>query len=927
VFHNAYVLAWCVSVSLAGALYDFGRVAEGPDPALARATYGALESLGERRAVPLWSAMARERMAVPLVRTGSWDELEERAPALLDDVRYLPPTQAARLLDMLGSLACARQDWPAARERKLRAAARAEGLSDSHRVYYGARAAHVLARMGHSAEAWAALEPLLEIADGGGLHPVAAGRAQLIAGMVLFDLGRLREARSRVEGLLATGTAGEDQRLEAEQILCDLDAAQGDLPSLERRLQELLSGSGRGPDPDGAAALHCQGRLSLLEGDFHGALVHLDQALAVATDPVTRFEVRVTRVHALLRLEGTDVARSEAAALVALARGFGSTQRLQRALTVQGRILRIGGDLPGAAGAFERALELARADGRELRQAHAQASLAQVALELEDLPQARRRIGPALGVLRAEGDVEALVFALATATALAICEGSVVEARARLSEAEALEDGVIGRGMGAVDLGRLRSRVGDWVDLRQDLSTLELAQPDADRAALERAFGAASHWKARALFAGLTARGWSAGDGGPAGSAVERLQASLGDRVLVEYAPGSEILWAFVLDRTSLRRVNLGRVSELGPLVREFVAGVSTPPLLDAPGVARLGGELYRRLLEPCLAQVPEAKRLVIVPSLPRGRLPLACLPFEALVVSHGDRVRGFEDMRFVLDEFEVVYGPSSEVLLTLAGAPPALSQRSLVVGDPRCELGAEVAGDLRGSRPWPRLRGTRREAFSTSLAGIPQGRNDLLGRLVGLERDAGRDVFFESPTVDLVLGKYATPAVFDRDLTPYGRIHLAAHGVYDPRDPRLTAIVLGPDPEGRRLLRLEDVRGLRLDCSLAVLSACETASGEPLAGEGIQSLALGFHEAGARNVIASQWLVEDRAAQDLMHEFYLRLAHDPPAAALTGAKRVLRGDVALRGVRPRLREQTVEVSGAHPYRWAPFVLSGWGRR
>jgi CHAT domain-containing protein len=143
--------------------------------------------------------------------------------------------------------------------------------------------------------------------------------------------------------------------------------------------------------------------------------------------------------------------------------------------------------------------------------------------------------------------------------------------------------------------------------------------------------------------------------------------------------------------------------------------------------------------------------------------------------------------------------------------------------------------------------------------------------------------------------------------------VHFATHGLLDNRHPELSGLVLSMvDRKGRPqngFLDLQDIYNLSLPVDLVVLSACETALGKKIGGEGLLGLTRGFMYAGAQRVIASLWKVDDVATAELMKRFYKGLLHDrlPAPAALRRAQRELRQN-------PRWRA---------PYFWAPFVIEG----
>jgi CHAT domain-containing protein len=188
-----------------------------------------------------------------------------------------------------------------------------------------------------------------------------------------------------------------------------------------------------------------------------------------------------------------------------------------------------------------------------------------------------------------------------------------------------------------------------------------------------------------------------------------------------------------------------------------------------------------------------------------------------------------------------------------------------------------------------PRLFASRREADEiTALAPV---RTSL--KAVGF--DANRD------------------RVFSPELASYRIVHIATHGIINNERPELSGIVLSLfDQQGNSqdgFLRLHDIYNLKLPADLVVLSACSTALGKDVKGEGLVGLTRGFMHAGAAGVVASLWKVDDEATAELMKHFYTALFQKglPPAAALRDAQLEL-------AKYPRWQS---------PYYWAGFVIQG----
>ncbi len=149
-------------------------------------------------------------------------------------------------------------------------------------------------------------------------------------------------------------------------------------------------------------------------------------------------------------------------------------------------------------------------------------------------------------------------------------------------------------------------------------------------------------------------------------------------------------------------------------------------------------------------------------------------------------------------------------------------------------------------------------------------------------------------------------------NLSNYNIIHLATHAAFVKGQPEESFILFG---NGDRAT-LRDIADWQLTANLVVLSACQTGVGGQL-GNGEEILGLGYQmqQAGAKATIASLWVVDDEATQQLMNAFYQSLQTQKFSKAET-----------LRQAQLTLIHQADSSSrNAHPYYWASFILIGNG--
>lgn len=284
---------------------------------------------------------------------------------------------------------------------------------------------------------------------------------------------------------------------------------------------------------------------------------------------------------------------------------------------------------------------------------------------------------------------------------------------------------------------------------------------------------------------------------------------------------------------------------------------------LKEDGARSAGRELYDLLIQPVAAKIAGCRRVAIVPDGPLHRIN-----FETLV-----RTREGGQLGYWIDDVELQVAPSLGLLLgrrTEAGPPPP--RRLLLVGDAiaspdyqRLEYAATEMSNVQAS-------------FAAAGAGVTAWAGP----------EALRSRFLAA------------------DLRPYSHIHFSTHAEAKWESPLDSAVILSPEPAGYRL-KAREVSALPLAAQLVTVSACRSAGGRVLQGEGVVGFAWAFQRAGVASVVAGLWDVGDRAAGRLMKPFYEAIAAGRP---VTEALRQAKLAVIAGGP-----------TGAKPYNWAGYQV------
>ena len=385
---------------------------------------------------------------------------------------------------------------------------------------------------------------------------------------------------------------------------------------------------------------------------------------------------------------------------------------------------------------------------------------------------------------------------------------------------------------------------------------------------------------------------------------LNQMQALLDpETLLLVYRLGKRRSFLWVVSPRSLKSFDLSGQEDLVREAEQFHRALMKPPPDKASdeGEAAAGQRLFDRLLGRAAGEFGH-KRLVVVAD---GALYHA--PFAALINP--------ETGRRLITEHELVSLPSISALALLRrdleGRTPA-PKTLAVIADPVFELQDDR---IKTKATAPTYSSEILDPRRTAVRSAQESDLQIFRRLKLSREEANQITRLTPPSMHVKLMDFAASrATFEKmDLRLYRIIHLATHGVMNPKTPELSGLVLSLYDENGQpqngFLRAHEIYNLKLGADLVVLSACQTALGKEVRGEGILGLARGFMYAGAPRLVASLWKVDDEATARLMTRFYQGMLVDrlSPAAALRKAQTEMQSSRNL----------------SHPYYWAGFVLQG----
>ena len=329
-------------------------------------------------------------------------------------------------------------------------------------------------------------------------------------------------------------------------------------------------------------------------------------------------------------------------------------------------------------------------------------------------------------------------------------------------------------------------------------------------------------------------------------------------RILLSYwlAPKQSYVWA--ITPANIQMFSLPPEKEIRGLVegyRTVIEDLKDPVESQNPSGARLS----QILLDPIGKLARPGSHVVIVPDGALHSLNFATLPAPS------------DPGKYWIEDVTLSVAPSLGIVLNSRPAKKPRQASLLAIGDP------ESPGE-----EFPRLPNARKEVDT----------------IAALFSNSNRTVYE---------GADSQPSIYRRaEPARFSFIHFAAHATANRASPLDSALILSREGNVYALTAREIMK-VPLDASVVTLSSCRSAGARAYSGEGLVGLTWAFLQAGARNVIAGLWDVDDQSTARLMSRMYGDLTRGvPPDDALRAAQLSL-----LHAGYPSKK----------PYYWGPFQL------
>ncbi len=379
---------------------------------------------------------------------------------------------------------------------------------------------------------------------------------------------------------------------------------------------------------------------------------------------------------------------------------------------------------------------------------------------------------------------------------------------------------------------------------------------------------------------------------------VKEIQGLLdNDTVFLEYKLGEKRSFVWFITKDSLDVYILPQRAEIDRKARDFYNLITTNNKSDKAKQVKVSEELSNILLAPFVSKISK-KRLAIIAD---GVLQYTA--FSALQLPNSDKL--------LADENEIIVLPSASVLAQIrenSDSNKNYNKTIAVFADPVFDKNDPRIVKQKGSSV-----DLQNSLLKMTLRDFKSGQD--LPRLLASRQEAKNITGFLPKDKTRLQTDFAANLenVEKSDLEQYRILHFATHGLLNTSNPEFSGLVFSLyDKNGKSqdgFLTLNNIYNLNLSSDMVVLSACQTALGKEVSGEGLIGISRGFLYAGSNRIVASLWKVDDAATAEFMKRFYRNhLQNKMPAS-----KALQQTKIEMKKIK---RYQS-------PYYWSAFTLLG----
>ena len=389
---------------------------------------------------------------------------------------------------------------------------------------------------------------------------------------------------------------------------------------------------------------------------------------------------------------------------------------------------------------------------------------------------------------------------------------------------------------------------------------------------------------------------------------VDKVKKELGvNTALISFKEGVDNFYAMVITKDDYKVFKLDSIksieSKVEILINELRSGEFGSYFYSS------SRELYKILLGHVEDIIKDKKELIIIPD---GILHY--LPFEVLLtrdLTDQDLVSGNESsLPYLIKDYDIRYLPSATMMKTFKLYTDSEAPKDFICfADPVFESELESQLSPEEQKKEEEAKEKLLEEMKELDIDIPREGSTLV-RLVNTGTEAnGIAELFNPDNVSLYTRETANKNnLMKEDLSQYKYIHFATHGLVNNDKPQFSSLALCYDFTGSNELQVREIFELKLNADMVVLSACNTALGKEMKGEGIIGLTRAFLVAGSKRAVVSLWSVADKSTSEFMIDFY---------------RYIKEGKTITQSLREAKLNMINSKEYTHPYYWAPFVLFG----